>query len=389
MRHDPAPRIGVAFVVSSLFMGGAEAQVIQLASALDTGFRPLIICTKGEGEQAQRARAAGLRVVSLGLRSGKDPRLLPRLTRLLREFRPAIVHCTNFDSTVWGRAAGVLAKVPCIVTAEHSSTRPRSHAPSRVAIPLANRAFAKRTDCVVACSHAQVPLLKREGNPPDRVRVIPNGVDLRLYDSSHSDADVREECGVPEGAVAIGIVARLFEEKNVAMLLRVASRLQALDARTHFVIVGDGPCRPALEDLVREARLTDAVTFTGTRHDVPRVLTGMDICALTSSTEAFPISLLEAMAAGLPVVATDVGDVARIVKNGSTGFVVAAGDTREFTRCLETLVRNPGLREAMGSSGRLRVEKLYSVDRMTQAYTELFERILCERGVERHIGGSA
>jgi glycosyltransferase involved in cell wall biosynthesis len=371
--------IPVVFVVSRLGVGGAETQVIQLADSLDRRFSPVIVCIKDEGEQAECARAAGIRVVSLNLTRGRDPRVLTRLVGVLREVRPSIVHCTNLLSTVWGRAAAVVVRVPCIVTAEHSTRHSRGRRLSGIAIPVANRIFASSTDRVVACGYNQVPVLVAEGNRSDRILVVFNGVDADRYDTAH-DPIMRRELGIPDDALAVGIIARLSPEKNHAMLVRAASILSTQLCEVHFVIVGDGPYRPQLERLVADAGLGQDVTFLGERRDVPRVLTALDVVVLTSTTESFPLSVLEGMAAGRPVVATDVGDVSRIMVDGETGYVVPSEDVAAFCDRLGRLAADPALRAEMGLKGRQRVAEMYPRTLMTHSYEQMFDEILREKG---------
>jgi glycosyltransferase involved in cell wall biosynthesis len=203
-------------------------------------------------------------------------------------------------------------------------------------------------------------------------------VDPEQFSAGH-DSTVRQEFGIPDGTVAVGIVARLWPEKNVAMALRGVAALRARGS-AHLVIVGDGPCRPELERLAVDLGLARDVTFLGMRSDVPRVLTALDIVVLTSATETFPLSVLEGMAAGR-VVATGVGDVSRIVVDGQTGYVVSPDDVALFAERLDELISDAVLRAAMGRKGRQRVADKYPRTLMKQSYERLFDEILREKRV--------
>jgi glycosyltransferase involved in cell wall biosynthesis len=372
-------RITVIFVTVNLGVYGAETQLVDLATSLDDRFSPVIVCTKDRGEQAERAEAGGVRVIALGMHSRFDLRVFTRLVGLMRRERPKIVHCTNFNPTAWGRAAAIAAGVPAIVTAEHSTNRGRTL--ERLAVPVCNALFGARTDAVVACGHNQVDVLVAEGNRSDRIRVIVNGVDPAGFVTS-SDPAVRREWGVPDGRVVVGIVAGLRPEKNHEMLFRVAKRLKDESIDAHYVIVGDGPRREQLERVVTELGLTEGVSFLGVRRDVRRILTGLDVLVLTSEAliETFPMCLLEGMAAGRPIVATDAGDVPHIVADGETGFVVPVGDEVAFAEKLRLLIEDEDLRASMGARGRSRVERMFTRERMVQQYVDLLEEVLAKHG---------
>lgn len=364
----------VLFVAASLAVsGGAETQLVDLVTCLDRRFAPTLVCIKGGGELVERAIASGVDTISLGLDGRFNPRILMRLVGLMRRLRPSIVHCTEFNATAWGRVAAMLSGVPRIVTAEHSTYRTRWLV--RVAVPLCNRLLGPRTDAVVACAHVQADVLVSERNPRERVRVIPNGVDPDLYTDA-DDPRLRHEWNIPASRVAVGIIGELRPVKNQEMLLRVAALLRDQGVDAHYVVVGDGPSRSSLEHTVTESRMDGLVTFLGWRRDVPRVLTGLHVVALSSLSEASPLCILEAMAAGRPVVATDVGDVSRIVVDGETGFVVPAQDDAAFADRVRRLVENEGLRAAMGAAGRRRVREGFTRVRMIREYERLFDEIL-------------
>jgi L-malate glycosyltransferase len=369
--------ISVLFVAATLAVsGGAERQLVDLATSLGPRFRNTIVCTKESGPLAKTAQSAGVDVIDLAFSNGRDPRILARLSEVIKERRPDIVHCTNFNSTAWGRAAAIVNGVPGIVTAEHSTTRTRAF--ERFAVPACNRVFGGRTDAIVACGDNQAAVLAGEGNPSDRIRVIVNGVDPHAYSAAH-DPVVHAELGVEGDTVVIGIVAELQPVKNHEMLLDASRILAARGADFRVVIVGDGPQRDILERGARDMGLSEHVVFLGWRTDVPRVLTGLDIVALTSTSEAFPLCLLEAMASERPVVATAVGDSARIVVDGETGFVVPSGDPEMLADRLAELIGDKDLRSRMGAAGASRMRDLYTRDLMLERYAALFEEI-----VDRH-----
>lgn len=368
--------IKIAFVISRLGVGGAETQLVQLVTGLDKSrFAVSVVCTKDEGPLAERVRDAGVPVRALHMRHGWNPDVVRRLRGVFRDEQPDIVHCTNFNSTLWGRLAAIWSGVDGIIVAEHSTKRLQLR--QRIAIPFINQLLAPYTDAVVACGDSQVPVLVSEKHRPDRISVIVNGVDTALFNAAGDRLRAKRALGLPADTAAIGIVAALRPEKNHEMFLRAGAELIRTGESITLVVVGDGPRRSHLEALARAMGIASSVHFMGSRDDVSGVLGGMDVAALTSVSETFPLTLLEAMSAGLPVVATAVGDVPRIVQDGRTGFVVPPGDESGLTQRLRELVRDASVRSAMGEAGSRRVRDHFTVGAMVEKYEALFDATGC------------
>ncbi len=361
----------VAIVVSRLGVGGAERQIVRLAMGLrGDGFQPLIVCLKDAGEVAPPA-GSGIEVIALGYQNGRNPEVVRALAHVLSSRGADVAFCSNYNSTVWGRLAAILAGVPVIVTAEHSMARSRRL--SGAVNLIVNRLMSHRTAAVVACADAQVPVLVSEGNRTGAIRVIHNGVDLEMYDGARSDA--RRSLGVPVDSLVVGIVASLGKVKDHAMFLQAAACTLARVPEAYFVIVGDGLLRGSLEESARCLGISRRVMFAGVREDLPRVLTAFDVACLTSRSEAFPMAVLEYMAAGLPVVATDVGGVGEAVVAGLTGELVQQGDADAFSAALVRLLESPGLRRSLGDAGRRRHAELFSEARMVNAFKRLLREL--------------
>ncbi len=238
-----------------------------------------------------------------------------------------------------------------------------------------NRLLSSLTDCFVAISERHRQYLIREAHlPASKVVVIENGVDIERFSPG-----VRTSGSEPAGPVRVGLVAALRPEKNVAMLLRVAKRLRETGVPAQFVIVGDGPERTRLHRLAKEAALEECVQFLGFRADVAELYRTLDIVVLTSRFEVLPCSLMEAMASGLPVVATNVGAVADLVEDGKTGFLTPPNDVDAFSSRLAQLIQDESLRQRMGRQARKRIESRFTVERMTKRFERLFEDLLDRR----------
>lgn len=361
----------VLFVVTNMPVGGAETLLVELIRRLDRSrFLPELCCLKQPGPLGEVL--AKEVPAHTGLLSQKyDLAVLWRLVRLLRKRRiDAVVTVgTGGDRMFWGRLAAWLAGIPVICSALHSTGLP-DH------VELSNRLLAPLTDAFigVAESHGRY-LTEREGCPANRVRVIPNGVDVDRFRPCPPDPKLREELGFPEGVPVAGIVAALRPEKNHELFLQAAALIRREVPTAHYVIIGDGPQRAKLETLAKEWSLADVVHFLGLRKDIPELLSLIDVVVLSSHMEANPVSILEAMAAEKPVVATRVGSVPETVLEGQTGYLIAPGNARELADRVVALFQDPEQALALGCAGRKHVLAHWSVNRMVEGYQDLLTSI--------------
>jgi glycosyltransferase involved in cell wall biosynthesis len=226
----------------------------------------------------------------------------------------------------------------------------------------------------VAQRHGQ-HLVENERFPPAKVCVIPNGVDTeRFQPNPEAAARLRHELNIPAAAPVCGIVAALRPEKNHELFLQAAALVRSQLPAAHFVIVGDGPERPKIGGLITQLRLTGFVHLVGSRSDVPELLSLCDAFMLTSHNEANPVSILEAMSVGLPVVATNVGSVSESVAHGETGYLASAGSASELADRLMSIFTQPQLAARMGAAARKCVVERWSLEAMVRGY----EKLLCE-----------
>jgi glycosyltransferase involved in cell wall biosynthesis len=229
-------------------------------------------------------------------------------------------------------------------------------------------------DRVVAVSPAVAEVTRREhGLPPDRLVTIENGVDVEAWKpEGQPRAEARRELGLCEDEVAVGVIGHLSPVKGHADFLQAAARVSAQAPRTRFVLVGDGPLRAALEALATSLGLGTRVVFAGTRADMPRVLSALDVVAVPSHSEGMSNALLEAMAMALPVVATRVGGNPNVVCDGVTGRLVAPRDPSALARVLLDLVADPAARQSLGRAARRHVAENLSLSGMVRRYEELY-----------------
>lgn len=360
----------VMFLVTSMPVGGAETLLVNLVRRLDRSrFRPEVTCLKERGPLGEELAAEV--PIHHGLTSGKwDLRVLPRLARLLRQRRiDAVVTVGAGDKMFWGRLAAWLAGVPVIASALHSTGWPDG-------VGRLNRLLTPITDAFigVAKPHGE-HLVENERFPAERVHVIPNGVDTTRFAPLDSVSGLREELSLGLTAPIVGILAALRPEKNHELFLECALRVRRQIGDAQYVVIGDGPRRGDLEQLASQLGIAESVHFLGNRSDVPSVLAEIDVLALTSHNEANPVSILEGMSVGKPVVATDVGSVHETVADGQTGYLVPAGDVDRLADRLVELLTEPVKAAEMGARGREVVARHWSLDAMVAGYERLITGI--------------
>ena len=368
---DPARRpLRVMFIITSMHVGGAETLLLNLLRRIDRSrFSPELCCLKelGElGEQLQRDIPVHERL----LRNKFDIRVLWRLTNLLstREI-DAVITVGAGDKMFWGRLAAKRAGVPVVICALHSTGWPDC-------ITWLNRRLTPLTDAFIAVAekHAKY-LVEHENLPSGRVVVISNGVDTDRFQLARPTDSVRKQLGIPHSASLAGIVAVLRPEKNHEMFLRVAARVRRDVVEAHFLVIGDGPRRAELELLAAQLGLSDCVHFLGKRSDVPELLSLLDVFLLTSHNEANPVSILEALASGKPVVSTAVGSIPQTVIDGVTGYLVQPGDELTMSNRVSELLLDPAKSQHLGAAGRRLVIENWSLERMVEGYEDLIERL--------------
>jgi glycosyltransferase involved in cell wall biosynthesis len=361
----------IVHVLSSFGMGGQERVALDLATGqAAAGHRVLTVslAPPPDGPLAAEFRDKGLEIATLAKRSGRDLKLMVELGRLFRARAADVVHTHNpqplLFSALAARAIGA-----AIVHTKHGVN------PDTARRMAMRRAAARLVGAFVCVSEptAEVARERREC-PPDRLHVVPNGIDLdRFGPDPDARRAVRAELSIPEDAFAVGTVGRLYVEKGHAFL--IGSLAPVLGDRFHLVIAGEGPEKGNLTAQAAALGRKDCVHLTGNRRDVPRLLAALDAFALTSKSEGLPLVLPEAMAAGLPIVATAVGGVPRVVEDGETGFLVDYGDEEALCARLSALDADRQLARRCGETGRERALGRYSSRRMVADYLELYRRV--------------
>ncbi len=363
------PMTHVVHVLDSLAVGGTENGVVNLINASSGGFRHTVITVRVGGPLVDRL-PPDVPVHCLGKRPGVDLRAVLRLVAMLRRLRPHVVHSRNwgaFDAVLSARLAGIRT----VIHGEHGreasdpeGLHRRRNRLRRVLAPLVTRFVTVSVDL-------RHWLLATVGIPAEKVVTIHNGVDTDRF-SEGDRADGRRALGVPGEAMVIGTVGRLDPVKDHVGLLAAFARLEGLDPLPTLLIVGDGPCRAALESEIGRRGLAGRVRLLGERRDVRTALHAFDVFVLSSRAEGISNTILEAMATGLPVVATEVGGNPELVRHDVTGLLVPAGDPQALAAALRTYSGDQQRRAFHGRAGRERALRDFGLDKMVQAYGRLY-----------------
>ena len=377
--------VRLAVVLDEAHVGGVELLLLQLFRAFDDQVvRPRLISLRDAGPLAAEFRAAGFEVEVLHRTGRLDRRTLPRLVASLRRRGDDAVLVTHHHraSLALGRIAGLLAGTRVSLVAVHDMDLATL---GRRCLPAWTVATLRWTSALVLLTRGQGDYLHRQegvgARPWSRTRevVIPNGIQLPAASTPEDRRRARGLLGVDDDEFVVGIVARLSPQKAHEVLLEAFHLLLIHQPLSRLIIVGGGARETELHGIAERLGIHDRVVFLGVRRDVPDLLPGFDVACLSSVHEGLPVTVLEAMGAGLPIVATDCGDLRSLVTEGVHGYLVQVGDHEGFAERLVRLARDPGSRAAMGRAARLEVETHHSLREMTVGY----ERLLVELSVDR------
>jgi len=378
-------RANIALVETyMLHIGGEETYLLSLMRHVERSLFDLVVIGSVSPQFCARVRQLGVHVEPWGVKSPVDLWALWRLLRLLRRHQVGLIHVQSTRAGVVARLAGLLLGMPVVLTVHMPAYSfvegdgLGAHWKRRFYRWVERVLNRHLTDTVVyVSSRVYQDALAMGVAPPDRAVVVSNGIDLSPY-RRRPKPDLRAQMKVPPSARVVSCVGRLHRQKGVDVLLRAASgaALQGQDWR--LWVIGDGPERAALEAQADELGLADRVCFLGYREDVPDLLMASDVFVLASRYEAMPMAVVEAMAAGLPCVVTDVGESPRLVEQGVTGLVVKPEDADGLAAALAALLSDPERCRAMGEVARRRAEQ-YSAQQMVRQTEQVYAAALARR----------
>lgn len=365
--------MNITHFVENLERGGLERTVIDLIGAqCDAGHTCRVICLFERGALAEELDVRKVPVLVCGKRNGLDLGAVLRARRFLREVPPGgVLHTHNATAHYYAVLAAAGLPLRCIVNTRHGMGL---MGPTRRREWLYRRTMPATDFVAAVCDAARDHFDSGGVRPRSALLTVPNGIRVERFApaSARAREALVEELGWPPGSRIIGTVGRLQPVKDQATLIRAFGKVRERVPEAVLLLIGDGGLRGELEGLAAEQGLADAVRFLGDRSDVDRLLRGLDVFALSSLSEGYSVALLEACAAGLPIVATDVGGNREIVRDQDNGLLVPSADPEALAAALERLLRAPELTGSMGRAGRKWVLAEGSLRTMAERYLRLY-----------------
>ncbi len=360
---------------------GAENVVIEIAQhSQQYGFESIIgiplLETDPKPDFASEAEKLELNVQIFHYSSTFSTALAKRIKHYVKENQVDLIHAHGYQEDFYAWFARL--NIPLVAT---------NHLWKKTDIKLKLYAWLdarilKRFDQVIAVSRPICHELTDAGISKNKVNLISNGVNIAKFSSQIEEAaklTLKQSLGIPPNSVVIGMISSLTSEKGHRYAIQaLKNALSRLSRSITLLIVGDGDYKNEIAREVDNLKISDHVIFTGTRRDIPEILSILDIYIISSLIEGLPISMLEAMASKLPVIASDVGDIGSVINDGENGYLVPATDTQAMTENIITLVNNPEIRQILAKNALTDIEKKYSAAAMTESYCNIYRNILIQ-----------
>jgi glycosyltransferase involved in cell wall biosynthesis len=377
------PPARILLVIPTLDRSGAEKQFTLLATGLPRDqFDVRVVALTRGGPYAEDLEQHGVPLAILGKRWKFDPFCLRKLSRLIRTWKPDVIHTWLFAANSYGRIVAGGKRQPPVIVSERCVDTWKSGWQLKL-----DRWQIPRTARLVGNSQSVADFYRGQQFPSNRIRVVPNGIELPEPASAlpPAERDRRRAalCGLPAGAKVMGFVGRLARQKRVIDLLWTMVLLENVRDDAYLVLVGDGPEREWLERFARDLNVENRVIFLGHRQDIPAILPLFDVFCLSSDFEGMSNSVMEAMAVGLPVLASDIPANRELVVEGRTGYLIPVGDRAAYARAVLSLFERPDMAENLGNAGRQRMATEFSVPQMIQGYVDIYRDVIASKAVGR------
>jgi len=356
-------------IVLSLKYGGLENLVVGFSQNLrKRGIESEIVCLAEGGELKLKAEQSGIKVFVLNKKEGFNFKLIFRLAKLLKQQKADIVHTHNIPPLIYGSLAAAMVGIKCLNTRHGRGKK------------MTNWFIWGLNKFIVAISKdAHNQMLLHNKIDKQKARFIYNGVDIASFSGGINEESInliKSEIGVQPGSFVVGHIARLTRVKDQETLLKAFQKVIENETKAELVIVGDGPLNQKLRQSASDLGIATYVKFLGYREDIKDLLSVFDVIVLPSLMEGVSLTILEAMAAGKPVIVTNVGGNPEVVVDGETGLLVPSRDPQKMADAIMRILSDPSLARRMGEAGRKRVEEKFSLEKMVNEYEKVYRNIL-------------
>lgn len=372
-------KIKVLHIFTILPVGGAETLMLNIAKNIDRDRFDLTVCCLSEkGDIGRQIEECGIEVISLGNKKigSLNIPLLLKLTNLIKHKGFHIVHTHMYNAGFYGRLAARLANTPVILFSVHNiyqKTKPHRMFINRLLSIITDRVF-------VATSTVMADVMQYDRVPLEKMEIIPYGIDTDPFAETHDRNAVRKELGLKTEDIVIGNVARLEPAKGQSFLIEAVKVLKDRDINMKCLIIGSGRLEQELKGLADSLEINDRIIFLGTRTDLPRLFSAMDIFVFPSLWEGLPLSLLSAMASGLPIITTHAGGVKDVIVNGENGIVIPTSNPSAAAEAIKKMICDQRLRQRLSDRAKRDVMQNYSAMVMTKRLEKAYETIFSPHG---------
>ncbi len=364
--------LNVLYIILNLGQGGAERVVIDLAKTLDRSrFNPTVCCLYDKGPFAEELERENIKVIALNKKRRVELSIIKKLIGIIRENDIHIVHTHLWGPNFWGRIAAKIAKTPVIIATEHNEDTWKSKF-----YFLLDKWLFHWTDRVIAVSNGVKKFyVNKAGLDAKKIEVIHNGINVNKEEGNQfSISRLKKELGIKGDESVLAVIGRLVPQKGHRYFLMALKELLA-KYRIRGLIIGSGPLEQELKEFSQNLGLQNNVIFTGFRQDVPNLLKAIDVLVMPSLREGLPITSLEAMAVGVPVVATKVGGTPEVIIDGQTGILVAPNSHTALKEGISRLIDNSNLSPQIINNAKTRIKAEFSIAKMVNTTERLYEEL--------------
>jgi len=330
-------------------------------------------CLREGGPYEDKLRNIGVTVKNFDLKTLLDLRIIPRLVRYIKQNNIDIVETAVFPSDVYGRVSARLANVPVIISTMHRVEDHKQETIYRF-LPFVDMLTMALTTRIIAVSGAvKNYLIRRHKIRPEKISVIYNGIDVNKYKSHTNITEFKKQFNLEPSIPIVAFIGRLVKVKGVSYFLEATASVLRSGKKAQFLVVGDGPLKQSLVKQTQKLGIEQHVFFIGFRKDIPKILSLIDILVVPSLWEGLPLTILETMSAGKPIIAARVGGIPEAIKNGETGILVPPKNPEALSGAINDLLAAPKKRKEMGEKAKQRALQLFDVERMVKEYENLYD----------------